>query len=315
MKTKHIAYGIAAILVASSLTFTSCRKKDKTPAAEPDTEQSTSTDNNTAESNANDVDAMGSQLSESSGTLTTFRTTEADLMMAAGATVTAAFNGTNVTGYTLDFGTTGITGTDGRIRTGKLIYDFSTSASLPTRYRFPGFKMTVSSQNYVVDGNSVAITKTVTNTTPSTIPTGTNPGTNLTWAITANVTIVKSGNSGTISWACTRTKELTNTNDPACYKGQLLPIDWTKAIIKLNGNASGTNAKGESFTSTSTNLIRSFVCAPNANQPHRHPFIGGQISYTPGNRPNRLIDFGNGTDCDFNATITINGQTYAFLLQ
>jgi len=77
MKTKHITYGIAAILVASSLTFTSCRKKDKTitPAAEPDTEQSTSTDNNTAENNANDVDAMGSQLSENTGTLTTFRTT------------------------------------------------------------------------------------------------------------------------------------------------------------------------------------------------------------------------------------------------
>ncbi|MGZ3901000.1 MAG: hypothetical protein ACXVDC_11800, partial [Bacteroidia bacterium] len=213
---------------------------------------------------------------------------------------------------TIDFGTTGCVGMDNRTRKGKLFFDFS-QGTPGLRYRNPGFKMVVTSSGYSVDGNQVnIINKTITNTTPSSIATGTNPGTNLTWNISANISIIKA-NAETVSWTCNRTKELINTNDPACYQGQSLPIIWTKAKIKLNGSASGVNAKSENYTAVATDLIRDFTCSPDALHPHRHPFISGTVAYTPGTRPTRTIDYGSGT-CDFNATVTVNGQTFAITL-
>ncbi|MBA3665589.1 MAG: hypothetical protein H0W61_15490 [Bacteroidetes bacterium] len=320
MKTSNITLGIAALAIAASLTVTSCRKKDKTPAQEPDNEQTTAADNSLAENSSNDIIAMGSQLSENSGTLTTYRmdgSVNPDFMFAATcATITPGLTGTIVTSYTLDFGTTGcVSANDGRTRKGKLIYNFPNATTGAKWYRNPGFSMVVTSSGYSVDGNLVSISgKTVTNTTPSSVTGQTvYSGTNLTWSINSNISITKTTNE-VISWSCSRTKELINSNDPVCYKGQALAIDWTKAKIKLNGTASGTNAKGESYTAVATDLVRDFTCAPDGTKPHRHPFISGKINYTPGTRPTRYVDYGAGT-CDFNATVTINGQTFAVTLQ
>ena len=309
MKTSKIYLGLGVALIACSITFSSCRKRDKTPEVEPDTEQSTATDNNLAEGTSSDIEAMGSQVAESY-TITTYKTNgNGILSMAPCASV---LSNTVAKTYTVDFGTTGCVGADGRVRTGKLFFDFSGSVpATAIYYRNPGFKMVVTSSNYVVDGNAVTITnKTITNTTPAGAP----AGTNLTWAISANISIAKANSGGNISWSCNRTKELTNTSDPLCYANQTTAINWTKAKIKINGTTSGTNAKGESFSATATNLVRDFTCAPDVSKPHRHPFISGTISYTPGSRPVRLIDFGNGA-CDFNGTVTINGQTWSFTLQ
>jgi hypothetical protein len=80
--------------------------------------------------------------------------------------------------------------------------------------------------------------------------------------------------------------------------------------VKLNGTASGVNARSENFTAIATNLVRDFNCAPDpVLRPHRHPFISGTIAYTPGSRPTRTVDFGNGA-CDLIATITVNGHTF-----
>ncbi|MCC6371221.1 MAG: hypothetical protein IT236_09475 [Bacteroidia bacterium] len=313
MKLQKISSRLAMIMAVGALTLGSCSKKKETitDPVDTDTEQSTATDNSISEGIVNDLEAMGSEASENSA-LTTFKSSGSDgVSMAPCATV-------SIVGkvITVDFGTTGCLGTDGKTRTGKLIYNYS--ASTPTTalfYRNPGFSMNVTSQNYVVDGYTVNINnKTITNTTPANIPSTVNPGTNLTWSISANISIIKPNSGGTISWTCNRTKELTNTNDSTCYRGQNKAIIWSRAIVKLNGSASGTNVKGETYSSVATNLIRSFQCAPDALRPHRHPFIGGTINYTPANRHARLIDYGNGTDCDFNATITINGVTYNVVL-
>jgi hypothetical protein len=318
MKTTKITLGIIAVTIAASLTVTSCRKKDKTPATEPDNEQATAADNTLAENTDNDMIAMGSQLSENSGTLTTFKTNGnagSELMLAAScATITPGITGTVVTSYTVDFGTTGCVGSDNRVRKGKLIYNFPNATTGAKWYRNPGFTMVVTSNGYSVDGNLVSISgKTVTNTTPSSVTGQTvYTGTNLTWSINSNISITKTNNQ-TITWGCSRTKELINSSDPNCYKGQSLPIDWTKAKVKLNGTASGTNANSESYTAVATALVRDFNCTPDLSKPHRHPFISGTIAYTPGSRPTRTIDYGTG-GCDFNATITVNGQTFAVTL-
>ena len=69
--------------------------------------------------------------------------------------------------------------------------------------------------------------------------------------IAATFTITKP-NGSNFTWACTRTKVLTNTSDPVCYHGQSTAISWDKAIVRISGSATGTNAAGEIFTNTLT---------------------------------------------------------------
>lgn len=310
MKTKNISIGICLFLLALSITFNSCKKKEVEVA---DDEETSASDNNLAENSLNDIESMGSQVSENSS-VTTFKSQESSsqtgiLTIAPCASVSGI--GTQI--ITIDFGTLGCIGSDGRTRTGKLIYTLGSSTTA-IHYRNPGFSFSISSLNYVVDGNQVNIVnKTITNTTPLTIPTTTNPGTNLTWSISADVTIIKAANAGTVSWKCNRTKELLNTNDPTCYKGQLQAIDWTHSKIKINGTSQGVNAKGENYSCVLTDLIKDFTCSPDITKPQRHPFISGTLDYTPGTRYKRHVDFGNNT-CDLNATVTINGVTKAFIL-
>jgi hypothetical protein len=309
MKTKRIF--LMCLVTAFTMAMTSCKKKEQEPEPEPtpteDTDQSSAADNNVSENTANDIEAMGSQASENSA-LTTFRGSgmlqESTIAMAPCATVTSVL-GSKI--FTVDFGAS-CTGADGRVRSGKLIYDFSGSTSGAQYYRNPGFKLSVTSQNYVVDGYSVTITsKTIENTTPNLTP-----GTNLKWAVNANLTISKPG-GGVINWTCSRTKELLNTNDTNCYRGQSKSIVWTKAKVKLNGSASGTNASNETYTAVAVDLVRDFNCSPSLTHPHRHPFISGTIDYTPANRPLRHIDYGNGA-CDFLATVTINSKAFTMNL-
>lgn len=313
MKITKITTAIALLFLVGSLTIVSCKKKteETNTTSTTDDEQNTANDNNVSENTASDIESIGAQASENA-VLTTYRSSDeaqvGGIDVAPCATVIPAGGGLKT--FTVDFGTIGCTGSDGRTRTGKLIFDYSGSTGSASFYRHPGFKLNITSANYVVDGYTVNITnKTITNTTPNSIPSGINPGTNLTWSIAANINIVKPSSGGTIGWTCNRTKELINTGDTTCYRGQNKSIVWSRAKVKLNGTASGTNAKGESYSATATDLIRDFQCAPDALKPHRHPFVSGTINYVPANRAARLINYGSGT-CDFNAVVTINGKDY-----
>lgn len=305
MKAKQLFYGLSALVLVGSLTLTSCNKKKNNSEPEVDKDQSGASDNALAENMMNDVVNIGSQGSED-GTVSTYKSTKAmadAYFMSACATVSV---NTTAKTFTVDFGSTPCLCLDNRMRSGQLYFDYSGSTSFPTAYRMPGFKMTVTSNNYIVDGYTVNITnKTITNTTPN----GFNPATtNLTWSISANVSINKPNNGGTVTWNCNRTKELVNTNDPLCYQGQTAPIVWSKAKIRLNGSASGTTASNESYNASIINLVRDFgACKING----RYPFISGQLNFTPGSKPTRYVDFGNGS-CDNGATVTINNISYAF---
>jgi hypothetical protein len=304
--TSRIIFGAAVLVLAGSLMFTSCRKK-KTEEEQPDQETATASDNANMENISADIDAMSGQASET-GTVSLRGDGTGMLETAPGATVTGYGSST----ITVDFGA-GVTGPDGRTRSGKLVFDLSgSSPSTATYYRNPGFKVIVTSQNYVVDGNAVTINnKTIQNTTPVSVNSQTvYSGVNLTWHITANISVTSG--TKTVSWVCDRTKELINTNDVNCYHGQLLPITWSKAIVRLNGTANGVNAKQEQYSVTATNLVRDFNCSPNTN-PNRHPFISGTMDYKPGTRPTRHVDYGNG-GCDNSALVTVNGVTYSMNL-
>jgi hypothetical protein len=211
------------------------------------------------------------------------------------------YNADSLNGDTVlvDFGT-GCTGLDGRVRSGKIQYVYTGGRY----YRDSGIVINVTPMGYAVDGYAVSGSKTITNK-------GRING-NMTWNITANFNIVKPNGGGTIIWNTNRVKTLLNTS--VVYSGPANPINWPSARVGITGSAWGNSANGTNFTATVTSqLVRDFSCSPFSGQPHRHPFIQGSVDFTPGTKPVRHIDFGNGA-CDTQATVTINGNTYAITL-
>ncbi len=310
MKTNQILIGSLTLGMIALMTITGCKKKDKNEA-QPDTSYEYVQDNNLGEITNNDVGNMGMEAKEN-GTLSNYRVTDNTYVGGIAAVPCATITlDTSAKTFTVDFGATPCLGKDGRNRSGKLIYNYSASTNGAKWPRQPGFSITSTSQNYVVDSYTVnIINRTHTNTTPV----GFNPSTtNITWTTSANIQIIKpsSAGGGTISWVATRTTELTNTNDPNVYDPSgNLPIAWNKVILKLNGSGSGTTGSGVGYTTSMSNLIWDATCTPDPIlRPYRHPFKSGTITFTPSGKPARVIDFGSGT-CDFNVCVSIPAYSY-----
>ncbi len=292
---------LALLLVATTLFTQSCRKKESL-----DSDTSGASDNALAEGTANDITNIGSQAADNTtgttSSLDSYRTANPnDILSTCAANITWSPSNKIVT---VEFN--GSTCLDGRTRTGTLTFNYSASAATATHFRDPGFSCSVTSTNYVVDGNQVnIISKTITNTTPV----GFDPATtNEKWTVASNIEIIKAGGAGTITWTCNRTTTLLNTS--TVYTGAANPINWPMAKISVSGSASGTRANGESFTCTASDLVRDFG---GCNIFNRHPFISGTLDYTPSGKSTRHIDFGAGA-CDATATVTIDGAVYTITL-
>jgi len=305
MKTRKFSLALAIFLLVSAAFVSSCRKKS---TEEKDTDTSAATDNNLAESTSNDVVNMAGQASENSNVAYRGGNDEGPL-----SSFCVSYWKRDTIRFVDSVAFSGGVCADGRSRSGSITFTYGAKQNT-MHYRTPGFTCTVKTYNYVVDGNHITLTKTITNNSPNSggIPTG-----NLTWNVTANATIVKAGNGGTITWSCNRNHTLLNTSAaytiggasvPACYNGANLPITWSNAVLSFSGTASGTTAKGGSYSLTGTNLILNMTCS-DVNHPNRHPFVEGTIDFTPSGKATRHVDFGNGT-CDMQFTVTINGTTY-----
>lgn len=297
MKITRISLVIATALFASTILMSSCHKKKTTDDEDSDTTEAA--DHSFAENASNDIVNIGSQATDnSSGSLSSYKMESVEGSLSSCATVkrdTLHHIDSVIFSNSLCM--------DGRVRNGILIFNYSASTNNAKHYRDPGFSCSVTSSGYSVDGNAITIiNKTIVNTTPA----GFNPSTtNLTWNISAHIQVARP--AGTLDFSCTRTKTLLNTGDASVYHGSATPISWGLARISLTGNASGTTAKGNTFTaSTDSPLIRDFG---GCNVGGRHPFIQGQLEFTPNGKATRYIDFGNGS-CDENATVTIKGHTY-----
>lgn len=283
--------------------MTGCKKKDTTV----DNDTSGATDVSLAENSSNDVVNIGAQASEL-GSTASYRMANDEGFLSTCATVT-----TNTIAKTITVYFNGPC-LDGRTRTGKLTYDYSGSTNGATHFRDPGYSFTVTDSAYTVDGNAITIiNKKVTNITPL----GFDPlTTNETWSISADISIVKAGGAGTVTWTCNRTTTLLNTASvypiaDTAAGNNVTPINWLQARVQLDGTASGTRASGETFTLTATAMVRDFTCTPAGY--HCHPFISGELDYSPAGKATRYINFGTGT-CDMNAVVTINGVAYNIIL-
>ncbi|CAN5914093.1 hypothetical protein BH11BAC7_BH11BAC7_36800 [soil metagenome] len=76
-------------------------------------------------------------------------------------------------------------------------------------------------------------------------------------------------------------------------------------IITISGSNSGTDRKGNTWTSTiTTPIVRDLGCTW---------ITKGVVDIIPAGKPTRTIDFGDGT-CNNKATITIEGNTFEFTM-
>jgi hypothetical protein len=281
MKTNHLTIGIAVIVIAFASTFTSC-KKDKNEPEEKDKDTSSASDQSLASSIDNDMTSIADEAGRTY-TISSFKTSGIEGLLAAScATVTVDSSSAPSRTITVNFGTTNCLCNDGRYRRGAIAYSFT------GKYRDSLTVITVTPQNYFVNDNQVIGYKTITNQ-------GHNAENHLVYQITANMQIIKSGGTGTITWQANRTREwIVGENT----------LTWSDDIYSITGTANGTNASGNSFSSLITSpLIRNMAVGC------RKYFISGVLEHTPNGRATRYINFGSGT-CDNIATVSINGESY-----
>jgi hypothetical protein len=290
MTKKTIITSLALATLSAGLIFSSCKKKEAV-----DSDTSAAEDHTQAETHSNDIVNIGEQASY--GNMSTYKLSQTqESIYATCATLTFdTLNSTDNDTLIVNFGT-GCTGLDGRTRSGILQYIYTAGK----HYRDSANVINVSTNNYVVDGNSINIaSKTIKNL-------GHITNGNLTWSIVASMTITKS-NGKTIIWTTNKTKVLLAGERPNNQ-----PIDWAQAQIAIFGTASGTSANGESFTASVSEaswLIRNFNCIG-----YRKFFVAGELDFTPGSKPTRYVNFGTGA-CDDLATVTINGNIYNIILK
>jgi len=319
---KNFVFKSLFLIALTVIGLSACKKEKEEQEIDKDTVGAE--DNAYAESVSSDIEVVGSQAADD-GSISSFRITDASAVLSSCATVT---RDTLLHIVTVTFN--GGTCLDGRTRSGVLTFDYSASPAGSKHYRDPGFTCTVTSNNYVVDGNQVnIINKTITNTTNGGDPNTFNPTTtNETWHITADISITRT-TGAVITWNCDRTKTLLNTSTvcPASDfvnfpVNNTIPINWPQAMVGITGTASGSrtyNSSSETFTVTITSqLVRDFGGC--SDQGH-HPFFMGIMDRTSSARPTRTLNFGSNSTGQINnacdkyvlVTFTVNGNPYSIV--
>jgi hypothetical protein len=321
MKKKVTTVALAALMIVAVSTISSCKKKDSTttttPAATTDTNTSSAQDHQTAENNSNDADQMGSEGMDNGNINSNYRIGGGTLLSPMSGSVTVT---PNLTAKTVMITFSSYVGLDGHLRSGTIMYDYSASLiATATNFRDSGIVINVSTPNndYYVDSNKIQINKTITNMGRS-LTTH-----NLTWHVTTTLAITKADKEGTIQFTSDRFNTLLNTNVfsfnstviLASFTGFATPINWSTAVMGITSGPNGTtgvSADGVGFSANiSTMLVRNFNCGPSLTHIHFHPFVAGQIDFTPTGKTTRSINFGTGT-CDETYTITIGSWSASF---
>jgi hypothetical protein len=282
MKAKQFIFKGMLLAATSALLVTSCKKEKEEDPADNDT--SVANDNSLAEGSFNDVSNISDEASE--GSLSSYKMEGTDGILSGCAIITRdSINHSDPDSITIDFGTVNCLGLDNRNRRGKILIIYS------GHYRDSASTHTTTFDNYYVNDNKIYGSKTVTNK-------GHNSAGNLNWDITVagNIDLA---NGGTITWNSTRNREMT--------AGESTPLIRSDDKYSITGSASGTSAKGTSYTMTITGaLIRDMSC--------KKHFVQGTYDLVPSGKATRTVDFGTGS-CDNVATVTIKGKTYTITLK
>jgi hypothetical protein len=180
---------------------------------------------------------------------------------------------------TIDFGNDDCIGNDGRMRKGMLYITYT------GRYREVGSVITISPENYTVDGYLIEGTKVIENL-------GLNDSGQLHYAITVNGAITAPNNEWDISWSANRIR--------TWVEGQATSTIWDDAYL-ISGSGSGINRNDVAYTTTITDALRAEVGC--------RWIVSGAVTISPDGYAERFIDFGNG-ECNNGIIVTVNGETY-----
>jgi len=289
MKTKQLFLNGTILMMAISLSLTSCRPKEK-----PDNDTSGATDNSLADKSFEDMGQISNEAA--SGGLSSYKLVGNEGLLSTCAIVT---HDTALNKITVDFGSVNCLCNDSRYRRGKIFISYSNSVmSEPYTYWDTLTQITITTtpdNSYFVgnDANNmhqVIGTKTVINNG--------HIGTagHMTWTVAVNGQIIKANSQGTITWTSNRVREwLTGEGTQS----------WMDDSYGVTGSANGTSANGTPFSMNITSqLVRKISCI--------RWFVSGTFEFKPGNKPTRYVDFSppsNGA-CDNEAWVTINSTVY-----
>jgi hypothetical protein len=169
----------------------------------------------------------------------------------------------------------------GKVRSGKIIVTVTYPVVGDTLNKENWVK-TITFENYKVGGRQIEGTKTITFAgIVDGFPT---------WNITLTGGKVTFANGKFITYEFTRTRKMIEGSDT--------PLILEDDVYEINGNGSGTNRKGNPFTTTSTSLIKETGC------PY---FKSGTVVYETSNKTITIV-YNGGDNCGTSATVTIDGK-------
>jgi hypothetical protein len=350
MKNKKLSIVVYSyLLMAGTLLFTDCTKNKTNEAPSPDYEFETTKDMSRLQMIISDIGEMAAEAGDgASGILPHHSYPAPGLSIMQGTvqvnnTPAVLFVDPVTKYYTLTFANT--IGKDGHVRNGTLTYNYYPSTYTDTEfpaappsvdyYRQPGFRCDVTSSGYSVDNNTVTITKfRITNTTPVGFP-SISPYTpanyNLTWREEVDVTVATGAVVNSVNGTIYKT--LLNTNNTSVpMPGGISPqtftiypgpgyatLNWAKAYMSYSGSGVANLQNIGATNYTITNVTRNNNSSPEAFymdgagmfvSPERHPFLSGMMTFKPGAKATRDVNYGFGEVVDYNAKVTIEGITY-----
>lgn len=266
----------AVLMSLTVLSLNSCRNN----ADESDVLESR--DYATGENSYEDLQTIADQAHSGSTDFLKSGGTDKDVLSGSCATVTRDTIAVPHT-ITIDFGPTNCLGNDGRYRRGIVNVTYTGA------YRAPGTIITITPQNYYVNDNQINGFRTITNEGPD------NNG-NYVFNIVVNGEIIKANNGGTVTWNAQKTRTwISGYNTP----------EWSDDVYLVTGHVDGVSATGKNYhAETLTPLRRQMDCKW---------FTEGKLQIQVNTRPVRVVDFGS-SNCDNQATVTINGSTRTITL-
>jgi hypothetical protein len=241
-------------------------------------ESGTAADNSLAEQTFDDVKSIADQAAD--GNLTSYKTGG---LLSVCATVTHDTL-SDPRMLTIDFGTVNCLCNDGRNRRGKILVSYS------GRYKDQGSVHTITFDKYYVNDNHVMGSKIVTNEGPD-------GNGNIYYTVVIDGSIGLADSSGTLTFVSNRTR--------TWVAGYSTP-EWMDDAYEITGTASGTRPDGGSFSAEIITPLRKEISC--------RWIVSGVMEFTPGDKPTRTIDFGNG-DCDDQAVVSIGNWTRTITLR
>jgi hypothetical protein len=207
------------------------------------------------------------------------------------ATITIVINENQSRTVTIDFGSTGCVGRDGRLRTGKII----TTYNKLTKDETTGTRRITTFENHTVNGVLVEGTRTLERIAPDE---NSKPR--------HQVTIT----GGKLTFADQTITTWSGTIVRTWIAGLATPFNLLDDEFSVTRTITGINRRGVAFThETVEPLIWKSACLLNKVR----TFVQGILKLSATDRENDiLIDFGSGT-CDNNVIITIGDKTFFFV--